>query len=194
MRVIQLEFKKIIIILSITVTIMISLMFGVSYGWYAYSNAESRVAGSTIKEAPTVIFSQTEYIYSNQITPIYDEDRYNYANKNSFSITLGTNLELYETGLEISLKDIAISSELKIPNYKYELLQDGNIISSGDFSTIGSATTLTLQPMTLMKPTSYPYTYNYELYIWLSEDETNQNALMNKGFSAKVSVNSAIKK
>ena len=48
--------------------------------------------------------------------------------------------------------------------------------------------------MTVLSPTSYPQNYNYELYIWLSDDGTNQNNLMNKGFSAKVSVNSATKK
>ena len=37
-------------------------------------------------------------------------------------------------------------------------------------------------------------TYVYELYIWLSEDKTNQNELMNKQFSAVINVNSAIKK
>ena len=188
------EFKKILIILSITITIMISLMMGVSYGWYAYSNAETQIDGSTIKEKPTIIFAQTEYIYLNQTMPIYDEDRYTYANKNSFTITLEENLKAYETGIEISLKDIAMSEELKIENYKYELLEDGILIANGNFSEIGNATTLTLQPMTLMTPISYPKTYTYELYIWLSEDETNQNELMDKIFSAKVNINSAVKK
>ena len=188
------EFKKIIIIISITLTVVIGMMMGVSYGWYAYSNAETKVGGSTIKKIPTVIFAQTEYIVSNQTMPIYDEDRYNYANKNSFTVTLGDNLREYQTGIEISLKDIRISDELKILNYKYELLQDGHVISKGDFSNIGASTVLNLMPMTVMNPFDYPQTYTYELYIWLSEDDTNQNSLMNKGFSAKVNVNSAVKK
>lgn len=188
------EFKKIIIILTITITVIISLMCGVSYGWYAYSNAESTVQGSTVKEKPTVIFSQTEYISSNQIMPIYDEDRKNYANKNSFTITIGQNLELYETGLEITLRDIAISDELKIKNYKYELLQDGELIRSGNFENIGTATNMILMPMTVMTPPTYPHTYTYELYIWLSDDGSDQNYLMNKWFGARINVNSAIKK
>ena len=48
--------------------------------------------------------------------------------------------------------------------------------------------------MTIMTPDNYPYTYVYELYIWLSEDDTNQNDLMNKSFGAKIDVNSAVKK
>ena len=99
-------------------------MFGVSYGWYAYSNAESKISGTTIKEVPTVIFAQTEYISSSQTMPIYDNDRYNYANKNSFTITINENLKDYQIGIEISLINISMASELKIPNYKYELIQN----------------------------------------------------------------------
>jgi len=188
------EFKKLLIVLSITITITICLMFGVSYGWYAYSTAETNVGGRTIKNTPTVIFPNTSYITSNQILPIYDEDRYNYAQKNTFTIILGENLKDYDTAIEISLKDIRISDELKIKDYKYELLQDGNIISNGNFSNLGLATTMNLTPMTILKPDIYPKTYTYELYIWLSENKEDQNNLMNKTFSAKVNVNSALKK
>ena len=183
-----------IILLSITVSIMLGVLMGISYGWYAYSNAESNINASTLKEAPTVVFAQTEYITSTQNMPIYDEDRYRYANKNSFTVTLGENLLEYETGLEIILNNINIANELKIKNYKYELLQNKKVISSGDFSAIGNNTSIKLLPMTIMTPDNYPYTYVYELYIWLSEDDTNQNDLMNKSFGAKIDVNSAVKK
>ena len=183
-----------IILLSVTLSLMFGILLGISYGWYAYSNAQSNIKASTIKEVPTVVFSQTEYITSTQNMPIYDEDRYKYANKNSFTVTFGENLKEYETGLEIILNDINISDELKISNYKYELLQNKKIISSGDFSTIGSSSSIKLLPMTIMTPDTYPYTYVYELYIWLSEDETNQNDLMNKKDVVKKKVNRAIKK
>ena len=188
------EFKKMIILLSITVSIMFSVLLGVSYGWYAYENAESNIKASTLKETPTIVFAQTEYITSTQNMPINDEDRYRYANKNSFTITIGENLKNYETGLEIILEDIIISDELKIENYKYELLQNNRIITSGNFSNIGESTKLELFPMTIIQPETYPKTYVYELYIWLSEDETDQNYLMNKEFGAKINIVSAVKK
>lgn len=183
-----------IILLSITLSVMFGVLLGISYGWYAYSNASTNIKANTIKEAPTIVFSQTEYIASTKIMPIYDEDRYKYANKNSFTVTIGENLIGYETALEIILSDINISDELKISNYKYELQQNNIIISSGDFNNIGNSTSIKLVPMTIMNPISYPYTYVYELYIWLSEDKTNQNSLMDKKFSAKIDVNSAVKK
>lgn len=188
------EFKKLIIILSITITIMIGVMCGVSYGWYAYANAETNVESTTLKEIPTVIFTETDHIYSKNTTPIYDSDRYNYAYKNSFMVTIGENLRDYEVGIEISLKDIIMSNELKIDNYKYELDEDGKIISSGTFKDIANNNSLIIKPMKVVNINSYPKTYVYDFYLWLSEDETNQNNLMNKTFSAKINVNSAIKK
>ena len=83
------EFRKLTIILGITIAIGIGILFGSSYAYYVYKNAESSIGGSTIKETPTTIFSQTEYLYFKEIMPILDEDRYNYANKNSFSVTIG---------------------------------------------------------------------------------------------------------
>ncbi len=188
------EFKKTIIVLTITFTIIMLAMMGVSYGWYAYSNAESDIKGTTIEKTPTTIFSQTEYLRTSQTTPIYDEDRYVYANKNSFTVTIDEESKDYLTAIEITLDNINMSSELKIPNYKYELLQDGLTIASGDFSTIENSQTLKILPTTIITPKSYPYTYNYELLIWLSDDGTNQNNLMNKKFSAKINVNTAMKK
>ena len=188
------EFKKMIILLSITVSIMFGMLLGISYAWYAYENAETNIIASTKKELPTIQFMQTEYIKSTQNMPIYDEDRYKYANKNSFTVTLGENLIEYETALQIVLNNIEIANELKINNFKYELLENKKVISTGDFSTLGDETSIELFPMTIMNPINYPYTYVYELYIWLSEDESNQNDLMNKPFGAKIDINSAIKK
>lgn len=188
------EFKKLIILLSVTVSIMFGLLLGISYGWYAYKNAESTIAGNTIKEAPSIVFAQTQYIKTAQNMPIYDEDKYKYANKNSFTVNMGENLKNYEVGIEILLNNIKIAEELKIENYKYELLENKKVISSGNFSAIGENTSIKLMPITIMGPPTYPYTYAYELYIWLSEDESDQNYLMNKEFGAKIEVNSAIKK
>ena len=109
-------------------------------------------------------------------------------------VTIGENLKDYETGIEISLKEVLISDELKSENYKYELVEDGKTVSSGNFKDIGKSDKLTIKPLTVMTPNSYPQTYTYDFYLWLSENETNQNDLMNKSFSAKIYVDSAIKK
>ena len=187
-------FKKLMLVLFITLAVLIGILFGISYGWYAYANAKSEVSGSTIKSKPSIIFAQTEHIFYGKTVPILDEDRYTYGNKSSFTVTLNEELKDYQTGIKIELKDLKMSEELKTPNYKYELLQDGVAVSNGDFSTIGSSSTLELMPMTILTPTNYPKTYTYELLLWLSDDGSNQNNLMNKGISARINVTSAEKK
>lgn len=188
------EFKKLLLVLGIAMTITVGVMFGVTYGWYEYSQAQATAKGSTIKEVPTVIFTSDENIYVSKIMPIYDDDRYSYGERNTFTVTIGENLKDYDTGIEIGLTGLRMADELKISDYKYELLQDGVVVSSGDFSNVGMGTNMTIMPMTVLTPTAFPQTYTYELYIWLSENGTNQNNLMNKEFSAKLNVNSAIKK
>ena len=103
-----------IILLSITVSIMFGISLGISYAWYAYENAETDIKVTTKKDVPTIQFMQTEYIESTQNMPIYDEDRYRYANKKSFTINMGENLKNYEVGIEISLNNIKIAEELKM--------------------------------------------------------------------------------
>ena len=188
------EFKRLIVVLTISLFVTFSSMLGASYAWYAYENAEISLFGATIKEAPTVIFSQTEYISTSLNTPIYDKDKENFANTNAFTITFGNNLEKYETAISIVLDEIYIDEALKIANYKYELVGNDETIAAGDFSTLGDNRQIVLMPSTIIEVPSYPQTYTYELYIWLSEDETDQNHLMNKSFSGRIKINSASKK
>ena len=85
------ELKKIIIVLSITIAIAITIMFGASYAWYDYKHGETNISEGIIKKTPTIIFSQTEYISLKQTLPIKDNDRYNNANKNNFTINIDKN-------------------------------------------------------------------------------------------------------
>ena len=188
------EPKKMVVILSVTICSLFGLIVGGSYAWYAYSNAESTISGRTKKDIPTVIFAKSDSILDSNIMPIKDEDRYSYATKNSFSITLGENLKDYKANIEIALDSIKMSDELKISNYKYELLENNVTISSGSFENVGNSNHLIIMPIKLYTPSKYPTTYNYDLYIWLSDDGSVQNNLMNKAFSARVLVDSALKK
>lgn len=190
----MMELKRLVLVFCITIFVFTFSIFGASYAWYAYSNAETTLFGSTIKEAPTVIFAQTDTITSSINTPIYDFDKYNFANINSFNVTFGENLSEYDSAISIELYDINMSPELKTANYKYELLENEVIVASGDFSNIGNVNSIILMPNKIINIDKYPTTYVYDLFIWLSEDGTDQNYLMNKTFGAKVRVNSAVKK
>lgn len=185
--------KKNYIILSLAILAIGFGLVGITFAWYSYSNAESRVNASSLREKPTVVFSQTEYIESSAIMPIKDEDRYNYGTKNSFIVNILENLKKYDIALQINLVDISMSSELKMNDFKYELLENGVIVSSGNFSNLDSDT-IEILPNKTLNVLNYPYAYNYELIIWLSENNGDQNNVMNKNFKARVNVISAVKK
>ena len=185
--------KKNYIVLSLAILAIGFSVIGVTFAWYSYSNAEGRASGAGINEKPSVVFAQTEYIDITNIMPIDDEDRYNYGEKNSFVVTVPTILEKYETSIQINLSDIEISEELKIDDFKYELLENSIIVSSGNFSSL-EGNLLVILPNNILSIPSYPYSYNYQLKIWLSENDSDQNYLMNKELKGKINVISAVKK
>lgn len=188
------NFKKLVLMLSITLGIIFSLMLGSSYAWYAYSNAESTLFGNASEEKPTVIFAQDDSVVFRTNTPIKDEDRYSYANITSFNITFGENLINYDNSISIMLEDIMIDGELINNNFKYELLENGISVANGSFSEYSNGGVFTIMPPKIINEEIYPKTYIYDLFIWLSDDGTSQNELMGKKFSAKVKVNNAIKR
>ena len=169
-------------------------MLGSSYAWYAYSNAESTLYGKAQLDKPTVIFAQDDSIILRTNTPILDEDRYSYANITSFNITFGENLIDFDTSISIELSEIIIDNELINENFKYELLENGVTVSTGNFLNYQGNGTLNIMPTKIISQETYPKTYVYDLFIWLSDSGESQNDLMDKNFSTKVKVNTAIKK
>ncbi len=185
--------KKNYIVMSLAILAIGFSLIGVTFAWYSYSNAEGRASGSGISEKPSVVFAGTEYIDVSNIMPILDEDRYNYGERNSFVVTVPATLEKYEISIQINLVDISISDELKIDDMKYELLQNDIIVSSGDFSSL-EGNVLSILPNQIINVPNYPYSYNYRLIIWLSDNDGDQNYLMDKELRAKINVISAVKK
>lgn len=185
--------KRNYIILSLAILAIGFGLVGITFAWYSYSNAESRVNATGRSDKPSVVFSQTEYIENMAIMPINDEDRYNYGTKNSFIVTVPEKLKNYDISIKINLVDIVMSSKLMINDFKYELLENGIIVSSGNFSNVVD-NTIEIFPNKVLNVISYPTAYNYELIIWLSENNGDQNNIMNENFRAKINVISAVKK
>lgn len=182
-----------ILILSITITVIVIGAFGVSYGYYAYTSANTLFNVSTIKSLPTVTYAQSSNLNETVGIPI-DEDNYaTEASKSQFTITYGSNLSDYDIAVKISLSNITIDSALKNNYFKYKLVRDNTVIASGDFSNVSS--TLVLKDTEKKTITSYPTVENYIIYIYVAESGSEQNAMLGKNFSAKITVDTvAVKK
>ncbi len=182
-----------ILILSITITVIVIGAFGVSYGYYAYTSANTLFNVSTIKSLPTVTYAQSSNLNETVGIPINENNYATNASKSQFTITYGSNLSGYDVAIKISLTNITIDSALKNSYFRYKLVRGGTVIASGNFSSVGSS--LVLKGAEKKSITTYPTVENYILYIYLADSGSEQNAMMGKKFSAKISVDTvAVKK
>ena len=182
-----------ILILSITITVIVIGAFGVSYGYYAYTSANTLFNVSTIKSLPTVTYAQSSNLNETVGIPIAEDNYATEASKSQFTITYGSNLSGYDVAIKISLTNITIDSALKNSYFRYKLVRGGTVIASGNFSSVGSS--LVLKGAEKKSITTYPTVENYILYIYLADSGSEQNTMMGKSFSAKITVDTvAVKK
>lgn len=179
----KLNYKKIVSIFSITILIITIVLIGASYAWYAANNKTKIEIESLGEEKMQITFNEDNIISLNNAIPISDELASSEASINTFNISLGQ--MDFNTTFSIKITDIVIDTELKISNFKYDLLKDNVSVATGSFENIANDTEKTIYTQNMTNET-LASTNTWQLRVWLSDDESNQNAIMNKGFSGKV--------
>lgn len=208
----KVTFKKLIIILTITVSLLITALLGSSYAWYQFDNAVTSFNNvSTYNEniGLAVVFANTSNINTTIGTPIFSEQIDNYSDKTRFSVTTDSSeINGRQIAYQISLVDIQIDELLTENDYlKYSLIEKGNPqpIKSGNFKNF-TGDSLVLKEMTTVNG-EQDTTYNYEFRLWLEETSctleefengeynkcSDQSTLMNKNISGRIKVSSALK-
>ena len=166
---------------------LIILGFGMTYAYFTATVRGNEEASLAEFSAGGIVidFDTSAYINSENIELISDEDKETSSEQNKFTVSLKTSTSKSVTYL-LSLNNITITDNLKSADFKWELLRNGSIINSGDFSEIGTATTMKLTS------TAVTMTYNqqdsYIFRIWLSNTDQDQSNLYNGEFSAKISL------
>ncbi|MDO5568497.1 MAG: hypothetical protein Q4G04_00065 [bacterium] len=188
--------KKIIISLLVVIVVVVVSIAGFSYAWYEADSGKTTVGVNTTANI-NVNFATSQYISTTTALPIYDSDAATKANKSLFTVATTGSLP-HATTYTVSLVDIVIPSALKVSTFKWELIKDEISVASGNFASIGTATTLDLYSSNFAA--SSTATDSYELRIWLSETcaditncNTNQNSQMQQTFTAKVQILSILK-
>ena len=192
-------FKKLLIILSFAVTVLIVILLGTSYAWYTFDNAVTsfnNVLTFSDNIDTAVVFTNSSNIGTTVGIPILASDVEERSEKTIFTITPSTTLSGHKVAFQISLIDLKIDSALTgVSSLKYSLLQtvDGTTttIKSGNFSGV-TADSLILATTTVPSA-NLGKTYSYEFRLWLEEDNSNQNALMGKKLEGYIKVNTAIR-
>ena len=184
------EFKKLILILTVAVSVIIMSLMGVSYAWYSLSNSSTSFNTTTANTDLTILYAQSEYVNITTGIPITDEDVPTKAGISRFTVSPGNNLNGYTVLTSVELTQIAIDEELKTADFKIQLLENDIPIYNGTGENI-SGTNLVMKQLSGVNVGSV---YNYELRIWINETGVEQNELMGKSFTAKIKVSSSIKK
>jgi len=203
-------FKKLLIIMTVTVTLVIVMLLGTSYAWYQFDNAVTSFNDVQTFEDNidlAVVFANDDNINTVVGIPISTSEVEENSSKSYFTMTPSSAvLAQRNVAFQVSLVNIEIDSELtNTDSLKYSLLETVNgvtsTVSSGDFEDF-NGDTLVLKPMTVIK--TLDTTYSYEFRLWLQDNGCtleqistgeceNQNELMDKKITGKIKVSTGIK-
>lgn len=185
------SFKKMMIIISITFSLIIVCLLGSSYAYYSLSNAATEFSATTNNNDISIIYAQSSFVNVETGIPITAAEAPTKAGKSNFTALPGANLTGYNVNIEISLTEIVIDPNLRNADFKVQLLENGTMIRSISGSDIGTNTSYILKPMSRINVGT---TYNYELRVWINDNNTSQNPMMGKSFQGRIQISSAIKK
>lgn len=173
-------------IISVVVLAMFGLMLTTSYAWYSFEKGSTTFEVDTNNDEIEVSFLNGEYINTSIAVPIGSEDVDQYSDKHNFIIRTKNNSEDNEMVASVSLTDITINSGLMVDDLKIDLYYQGSIVSSA--STTGRYLTSTskgLASVTLANDVDN----QFELRIYILDDDTDQSDLMGLSVQAKIQVN-----
>ena len=149
----------------------------------AYFTSISSSIFQGIKTAYLDIAYESENTFRlNNLIPIKDNQIKDNAAKISFTIKNYGKTEAYA---HVNLIDITINDNFKNESFKWALYQEENLIKEGDFSSIGTNTSLNLHNDIPFQPNEVK---NYTIYIWISENNQDQSSMMNGSFKGKVEI------
>lgn len=172
-------FKKLIIILTITVSLLITALLGTSYAWYQFDTAVTSFGDvNTYNEnvGLAVIFTNSKNINTTIGMPLLETQVEDYSNKTTFTMTPNSEqINGRDIAYQISLVDIKIAEELtKIADLKYSLIEtigDGEPteIKTGNFKNF-TGDSLILKEMKTIDVENMDTVHSYEFRLWLQDN------------------------
>ena len=198
------KFSKFILVLVIASVAVLSLVLGLTYAFYT-SNDGVNTNVTTSNEDPRLVvtFNQSQYINFNVGIPIPDNKIDEQASKSVFTINPDeTKLSGKDVAITISLVNLSIADELKISDFKYDLICNNGTNNSTLANGTGASFTNdvlsnNLLPLGSLSTSDNTFDatkdYTCTFRLWLHETGEDQNSLMGKNFSGVLKVTSAYK-
>ena len=167
---------KTILVAALVVVLIVSMSTAIYFTSGEGSNKNFVLGNLDI----TYIDGQT--IKASNSIPLSDDEIEEYAARSSFSFRNTGNITLYA---EILLTDITMDSALKNQDFRWELLEEGKSIATGSFANVkNNGISLKKDIKVLVGDTSK----TYEILIWIRDNGGNQNTMLNKNMSAKITL------
>ena len=201
------SFKKMIFVLTITVSAIFLLMFGTSYAYYiSDADINLNITTGNFDADVAVVFNQNQYVNLNNGIPITEAEVSEKASKSIFTLVPNKSvLEGYDVSVTISLIDISIDEELRANDFRYNLtcnsgssefsLTPDNMGTGEDFTEdILESGNLVLGTISTNDNFDINNTYTCSFAVYLLENQEDQNHLMNKNFSARLKIDSSFRK
>lgn len=178
------KYKKLLFVIIIIIGVMFSLMLATSYAWYSFSAGSTTFNAVTSDKDVDVRFIKGEYINNTLAVPISNSEIDQYSDKHQFIVRTKNNKENNQILLKISLVDIEIDTNLRDEYFYVDLYYQGEKVSTvtGDQLSISGAKTKLLKTVELEDDVDN----NFEVRVYLLDNGSEQNTLMNKSFSAKI--------
>ena len=178
------KYKKLLFTILVIVTVMLVLMLATSYAWYSFSTGATTFDAVTSNKDVDIRFIKGEFINDTVAVPIQSSDVDQYSDKHQFIVRTKNNRSDNQILLKISLEDVAIDDALKVSAFKVELYHQGSLVSTVTGSDLGinGAKIKDLKTVTLDNDVDN----NFELRVYLLDNNEDQSSLMNKNFSCKI--------
>ena len=180
------KFKKTLFVILVFIICMFAIMLSSSYAWYSFTNGSTTFDVVTNNNDIEVIYHTGMYINTTSALPISETQIEEYSEKNKFSIDLNNKDLVNKLLVDISLIDVEIDEELQSSNFKYDLLYNGITISSGSFTGAVSNEEFEIANNVILETVNKN---DFELRLYILDNDEGQNNLMNKTFKGTISVN-----
>ena len=176
------KYKKLLFVIIIIIGVMFSLMLATRYAWYSFSAGSTTFNAVTSDKDVDVRFIKGEYINNTLAVPISNSEIDQYSDKHQFIVRTKNNKENNQILLKISLVDI--DTNLNDKSFYVELYYQGEKVSTvtGNQLSVNGEKTKLLKTVELEDDVDN----NFEVRVYLLDNGSEQNTLMNKNFSAKI--------
>ncbi len=188
----RVSFRKLLGVIFIVVVAVFGLMLTTSYAWYSYENGSTKFDVVTSDDDVDIIFQKGEYINTESAIPVKASDVDRYSDKYDFNVKVNKYVLNNEMVAKVSLVDIVIDEELRRIDevlgdspFHIELYYQGSLVGTSVTGKDIVDTTYVFGDVVLANSIDN----QFELRVYLLDNDGEQSYLMNKKFQGKIDIN-----